>query len=61
MYNLRNIWCGKTECQKNNWRLIALIPCIIANGFVEAYIWATLIGVIPAGVLIYLELTDEKH
>lgn len=55
MTSLREKWHSKTERQKNNWRLLALVLCIAAGGFVETLTWMALVGVIPAGIIIYLE------
>ena len=61
MNSLRNWWHTKTATQKNNWRLLALVLVLIAGGFVESYTWFALVGVIPAGIIVYLESTDERY
>lgn len=56
MNNLRTWWRSKTTHKKQNWLLLALACCLIAGGFVEAYSWVALVGVVPAGVMVGLEV-----
>jgi hypothetical protein len=56
MKTLRNWWRTKDAHRKQNWLLLALGICLISGGFVEYYTWAALIGAIPAGGIVWLEV-----
>ncbi len=56
MNNLRTWWHNKTTHKKQNWLMLALACCLIAGGFVEAYSWIALVGVLPAVGIAGLEV-----
>lgn len=53
---IKQWWRGKSAHKKQNWLLLALACCLIAGGFVEAYSWVALIGVVPAVGMFWLEV-----
>ncbi|MNR35318.1 hypothetical protein D3C85_1531520 [compost metagenome] len=53
---MRNWWNSKTTHKRHNWLLLALACCLVAGGMVEVYSWVALVGVVPAGVMVGLEV-----
>lgn len=53
---IKQWWHSNSEHKKQNWLLLALACCLIAGGFVEAYSWFALIGVVPAVGMVWLEV-----
>jgi hypothetical protein len=60
MKTLRLWWSTKTDHKKQNWYMLAIVLCILASGFVEFSPWLAGLSVLPAAMMVALELSAQE-
>jgi hypothetical protein len=60
MKAVRNWWSRKDSARKQNWYMLAIALCILASGFVEFSPWLAGLSVLPAGMMVALELSAQE-
>jgi hypothetical protein len=60
MKSIRNWWSRKDATRKQNWYMLAIALCILASGFVEFSPWLAGLSVLPAGMMVALELSAPE-
>jgi hypothetical protein len=60
MKAVRNWWSRKDSTRKQNWYMLAIALCILASGFVEFSPWLAGLSVLPAAMMVVLELSAPE-
>jgi len=57
---LQAFWNSRSDHKKQKWYMLAIALCILASGFVEFSPWLAGLSVLPAAMMVALELSAPE-